>query len=413
MRRPRIPLVALLLVAACAAIEEDPADSVEWLIAHGRYEAAVARAAEIAEANPKSESAARIHREATLALLLERGRRLTFADRDVEALAQFDEALELCPERPEPVMWIQKTRNKLAEHYLEMGLELHASDQLEQAIDAYESSLKYDPKNRSALTGMAEATFAINYRAGLGRQYYEDGLHSLYGGGLEQARGDFGKSSKYQQSAQLDQRKAQVAGEIALSRIAVAEGLEAEGKWDAARNEYRFALALDPENARAKAGKDAAAVEAHAAQKYRDAQMELVRGRIEKAVVLAEEGARITQRQKELFEGLQNQVQEAKLERHYRTALSFERDGKFPEAVAEYEELLKAAAYYKDVLTRKETLEDFIERADRLYAQAQAETDPQKRIEILKQILQFWPDYRDVSDTVRELTKAQQPQQPQ
>ncbi|MBK7874338.1 MAG: hypothetical protein IPJ77_01040 [Planctomycetes bacterium] len=135
-----------------------------------------------------------------------------------------------------------------------------------------------------------------------------------------------------------------------------------------------------------------------------------MRGRLDKALELTDEGTRITQKQKDRFEGLKNRVQEARFELTYKDALAFERDGKFQEAIERYTALLKLAAYYKDALTRKETLEDYVQRAERLYTQAASEGDVAKRLDILRQIAQFWPDYRDVADQVRELSKTARPQ---
>ncbi|MBI5364271.1 MAG: hypothetical protein HZA53_13915 [Planctomycetes bacterium] len=403
-------LATLLLVSACGTTAVDKQGTVEWLIVHGRFQEAVDRAAAKAKDHPGDEQAQRTYREAQFAQMLESGRRLSFADRDLEALDLFRRATELAPDRNEAVTWIEKTRRKLAEHFLEIGLEAHASDKLDEALVAYESALQFDPGNRGALTGMADATLAVNYRAGLGKAYYEEGLRSFKDGLLGQADGEFGKGDKYIDSPQLDQRRKQLAVEMAAARMTVAATLVEEAKFDAARNEYRLALALDPGNAAAKTGKESCDLESHAAQIHRDAEMAIVRGRLDKALELAEEGARLTVLQKDRFEGLKNRVQEARFETIYKEALAMERDGKFPDAIVRYGDLLKIAAYYKDALTRKETLEDFVVRADRLYSQAAGETDATKKLETLRQILQFWADYRDVADQVRELAKTVTPQ---
>lgn len=403
-------LAFVFLLTACSSTPEEDRGSVRSLIRHGRFQEAIEKASAAAQAKPDDADAQRILREAEFALMLEKGRRLSFADRDIEALEVFQAAAEHAPERNEAETWIRKTRHKLAEHYLEIGLEAHASDKLTEAIAAYESALRFEPGNRGAIAGMADATFAVNFRAGLGKAYYEDGLHSFHAGLLGQADGELGKADKYLDTPQLEQRRNQVAVEMAAARVVVAGTLVNEGKFDAARNEYRLALALDPANAAAKQGKASCDVESHAAQIYRDADMAIVRGRLDKALELAEEGARTTVLQKERFEGLKNRVQEARFEAIYKDALALERDGLFPDAIARFDDLLKIAAYYKDALTRKATLEDFVARAERLYTQAASEADAAKKLELLRQILQFWPDYRDVSDQARELAKTITPQ---
>lgn len=396
-------LPVLLVLAACSSNGARDEDSIDWLVAHGRYEEAVRKSAAAAQKKPGDAKLQQRHRDATLALLLEQGRRLTFLDQDEAALVKFGEAAELAPERIEPKMWIKKTRHKLAETYLERGLELHASDKLAEAIEAYDGALRYEPDNRSAQTGLAEATLAVNYRTGLGKAYYEQGTRSLSEAWIERARHEYDAADKYLDDEKIDARKRQVAVELAEARTSVAAQLEADEKFDAARNEFRLATRLDPKNTRAIEGKARCENEAHVAELMRDANNDITRGRFDAALKKAEEAGRLTLAQKERVEGLKNKIAEARYDTFYKEALSLERDGKYPEAVARFGDLLAIAAYYKDALTRKETLEDFIRRADLLYSQAAAETDPVKRSDLLRQILSFWPDYRDVQDQLRAL----------
>jgi len=402
-RTPFRCLPVLLVLAACSSNAARDEDSIDWLVAHGRYEEAVRKSAASAQKHPGDAKLQQRHRDATLALLLEQGRRLTFLDQDEAALAKFGEAAAIAPDRVEPKMWIEKTRHKLAETFLERGLELHASDKLAEAIEAYDGALRFEPDNRSAKTGLAEATLAVNYRTGLGKAYYEQGTRSLSEALLVQARTEYAYADKYLDDDKIDARKKQVDVELAEARASVAAQLEADEKYDAARNEFRLATRLDPNNTRAVEGKARCENESHVAELLREANNDITRGRFDPAQKKADEAGRLTVAQKERVEGLKNKIQEARYDALYKEALSLERDGKYPEAAARFGDLLAIAAYYKDALTRKETLEDFIKRADQLYSQAAAETDPAKRSDLLRQILSFWPDYRDVQDQLRAL----------
>jgi tetratricopeptide (TPR) repeat protein len=397
-------LPALLLLAACSSNAAKDEDSVDWLVQHGRYEEAVTKAAAAAEKHPNDAKLAQVHRDATFAWLLEQGRRQTFLDNDFDALVFFSHALEVAPDRPEARMWIQKTRHKLADTWLEKGLELHASDKLEAAIEAYDTALRFEPDNRSAQTGLAEATLAVNYRTGLGQAYYDQGTRSLSDARLAQANHEYAAADKYLDDEKVDARKRQVNVELADARTSIAAQLEQDEKYEAARNEYRLASRLDPNNTRALEGKARCEIESHASELQRGALNDITRNRLDEAMKKADEAGRVTTAQKERVEGLKVKIQEARYDTYYKEALSLERDGKYSEAVARYGDLLALAAYYKDALTRKETLEDFITRADNLYKEAAAETDPAKRSDVLRQILQFWPDYRDVKDQLRALT---------
>jgi hypothetical protein len=71
-----------------------------------------------------------------------------------------------------------------------------------------------------------------------------------------------------------------------------------------------------------------------------------------------------------------------------------------------YGELLEKAQFYKDVIARKDTLEQYMRLAAELYEKAAAETAPEKKLEYLQQIRVFWPEYKDVQVQIGELGKT-------
>src|SRR5262249_16598127 len=153
----------------------------------------------------------------------EQGRKETFRDHDLEALATFRQAKELDPSSAETAAWIHKTVRKLSRTWLERGLELHASGKLQEAVDAYEKALESTPGDPSALNGLGEAIIQINYREGMGKQYFEDGIRALSGYFLEQAKSRFSYSDKYQPAeAKTLQRGSQVDTLLAQQRVTVA-----------------------------------------------------------------------------------------------------------------------------------------------------------------------------------------------
>ena len=396
------PLLAAL--AGCASTATDTASDVDHLIEHGRYTEAVELSAALREERPQDPEAVEAHRRASVAFLLEQGRRLTFEDRDVDALHSFAKALEIAPDSPEVVAWIQKTRVKLAERWLETALELHANEDLEAAVDAYEQALAYLPGDPSAVNGMASAIVQINHRAGLGKRYFEEGVHALADYWLEQARSRFSYAGKYQPEDQrTGDRRVHVDRLLAGQRAAVAAQFEGEGRWAAAYNEYRLALALDPDNAEAKVGLERTKKEARAARLIEETRMELVRGRFEQAQQHIDEGEAGSEHQKDLFEGLRADLETARNERLYSEALALELSGDFEAAIERYSALLERTPYFKDVLTRKDTLVEYVSDASELYARAEAATEPAEKLGLLRQIAVFWPDYRDVRGQIEAL----------
>ncbi len=87
----------------------------------------------------------------------------------------------------------------------------------------------------------------------------------------------------------------------------------------------------------------------------------------------------------------------------YGIAIDLERDQLFAEAIGAYGVLLEATDYYKDAKARRETLQEYIAIAADYYGRAMAAETPEKKLESLRAIAQFWTDYRDVQDLIRSL----------
>lgn len=397
--------VALCLAAACAATDESAREKVNKLVAHGEYGDAVRVAKQEADQKPADPQAVELYRQASIAYLIDEGRRLTFADRDLEALALFTEAYTLDPDSYEAYSWLDKTQRKLSWMWLEKALELHANDDLEGATAAYENALKYSPGSSSALAGLATSVAGLNFRSMRGRGYFNEGLRALAEYWLEQARSRFAYATKYHPTdPHPRERRDQVDALLAQQRVAVARQLENKNRFAAARGEYRAALLLDPSNEEAKLGKERCADETKAADFLRDARMAILRGNFDQAEKLVDQGLAVTHAQKGLFEGMQARVHEARLQKLYAEGLSYERDLLYEKAVEVYAEILKETDYYKDVLARKDTLEQYIRLSADLYAKAEAATDRDEKVKYLEQIRLIWPEYKDVDKQLKALT---------
>jgi hypothetical protein len=407
MTRPAELLVLLPLLCACGAGSKPRgAARIDDLVQRGQYEQAVQEAAALVEQDPDDPVALDSHRMASVAWLMQQGREATFEDEDVTALRYFREAARLAPDDPIVSVWVDKAKGKLARRWRELGQELHAEDELEAAIDAYARSLEFVPGEPSTLASMGNAVLVVNHRAGLSREYYSEGMRAMSDYWLEVARSRFSYSHKYDaESERTERRLEDVRHLLAAERLAIGRQLEQDGRWGAARNEYRLALALEPENAGARAAFDQAEVEAAAARVLDEIHMWILRGDLEKAEELIAEGLETTEHQDDLFEGARAEIEEARLSAMYEKALNFERDFLYEQAIAGYAEVLAETAYYRDVLTRKETLEEYVRRAQELYERSRGE-EGAKRLETLRQIETFWPGYRDIDVEIAKLRDA-------
>jgi hypothetical protein len=399
---------ALLTALACVGCaSSDPhKEDVEWLVYHQRFDEAVRVAARDVEQNPDDPAAVALHRQATIAWYLEQGRRATFEDQDAEAIELFHKAVEIDPHSEEAADWLRKTQRKVALLELQDALEFHANDQIPEAVDAYERALAADPAVPGAKEGRELAILLLRYRAGLGTRYFKDGLHAYSDYWLEFARSRFSYAEKYQhEDERASDRKNQVQELLAIQRLAAGRVHEDNGRYGAARGEYHMALLLDPENPDAKEALERARTEQSVMEKLKLARIEIVRGRPEKAQQLAEEALVATRSQKDFAEGVLAELRESRFETTYRDALSLERDYRYEDAAARYDELLAEAQFYKDAIARRDTLREYVSSAADLYAKAEQAATPEEKLAALRQIELFWPEYRDVPKQIRALEK--------
>ena len=396
---------AIVLAAGCAATDATARAKVNDLVAHGDYAEAVRVAKSEADKRPGDPAASELHRQASIAYLIDEGRKLTFVDRDVEALALFTEAHTMDPDSEVAFSWFDKTRRKLAWSWLGRALELHANDDLDGAAEAYRQALEFSPGDTGALAGLATASAGLKFRDLRGRGYFQDGLRALSEYWLAQARSRFAYAGKYEPNdPHPKQRRDEVNALIAQQRVAVARDFEKKRRYAAARGEYRAALLYDPSNEEAQHGKARCAEETHAADLLRDARMAMLKGHFDRAASLIDQGLALTREQKDLFEGMQARVAQARLDKLYDEAVSLERDSLYEQAVEKYGDILKETDYFKDVLARKDTLEQYIKLAAELYAKAQASDDKAEKMNYLEQIRLIWPEYKDVGAQLKALS---------
>jgi tetratricopeptide (TPR) repeat protein len=409
-RAHRTLLTACLALAgalgSCAETGEPSGHSVAWNMRHLQFERALELAQAEVAAHPGDPAAAEQLKRAQLAALMERGRRLTLDDQDVEALKVFEVALELDPASTEVGEWIQKTQLKLGDAWLQVAIEQHARGNQAGALDAFEQSLRYHPGYDVALKGMAEVVKEVNHRELLSQKYFAGGVHALSDYWLERASAFFAYSNKYKpkQEHTLERTK-QVNLLLAQQRQKIAQAFEEDGLFGAARNEYRVALALAPDDPPSKAALERCTKEVLAQRKLEDANYQIMRGNFERAEKLIEDGLALTLMQKDLFEGARAKIDEQRHEIVYQAALALEKDQRFAEAIEKYQELLGQAGYFKDTLARVDTLKGYIVLADELYKKAGEASDDKTRLDLLQQIRIFWPEYRDAAEQVSELER--------
>jgi len=398
------PGLVLTAAAACQSHEVGRERDVVSDIQHGRYDEALAEARRQAEANPDDASAQALHLEAQVAWILDRGRDQVFHGDLARGLEHFEKARALAPTHPTVASWIEKTRAQLAVQWLDAAAENKGPDNMAEAERCYEKVLQYDSDNRDAIRGLSQLLLLKNYRAGLSKTYFDDGVSSFRELLLEQARRAFQVSLVYVENEPAAVRAEQVEKMLAEERLAQAKQLEADGLFFAARNEYRLVLLIEPANAEGRDGLDRMDREARATRTLAEADMAIRRGQLAAAEETLAQAGTLTDVQRDQVSLLLSGIEEKRMDDLYRSARTLSDDYRYPEAVAAFAELLTLAPEYRDAALRKATLEEFIRLAEEFYAKATETEDDAVAEEYLRAIHPVvWPGYKDVVGRLQEI----------
>ncbi|NOT30594.1 MAG: hypothetical protein HOP15_09135 [Planctomycetes bacterium] len=412
---PGLALAGVVLagLAACNGPASDREQRVVEAVQQGRFGEALEHARRFAQANPDDPKSQALYRDAQIACLLDQGRDEVFHGDLTRGLGLFEQARAIAPEHPTVASWIQKTRAQLAVEWLDAAAARSGPEHLDEAEGCFEKVLEYDPANEGARQGLAHVLLLKNYRAGMSKTYFDDGLSSFQELMLERARRDFQISNRYRENEPASLRGQQVEEMIAEDRLDQASRLESAARYFAARNEYRLVLLIDPDNAAGRAGLDRMDREARATSTLAEADMAMRRGefaRAEESLAVAE---LLTEAQRDGVSLMQSGIEVQRLAEKYDAAQSLWRDFRYPEAVVAFDELLALAPEYEDAARRRATLLEFIRMAEEFYPKALEATDERVAEEYLRQIQLVWPEYKDVVERLKaiEARKAEEPEE--
>ncbi len=405
---------ALVFFAACAGTSDRRPSrlvEVERLTRQGDYaEAArlsVALLDDLSADSPYYEDVREAQRNVSLASGLDRSRSLLLAGDNEAALALLEELDVAHPGQLPVAAWLDRARTKLADTWFQEAREHQANEDFLAARDAYLRTLDYDPDHPLAPGSLEDLQRVVEYRAQLAKDYYNDGVRSLSDENLSEADWNFGKVPKFDRANERAlKRRAEVNRVQARERADRAAGLAKDHRYAAAASEYRAASQLYPESELLVNKTEQMRVEAKADGLLSEGRFMLLRGEIDRGEATLREGAGLTAVQGERFEAALASVDDARVTKAYQLALDLEHDFRFTEAIEGYAEVLAARDFYLDTRTRIDTLRGYVEDAERLYAEAAATSDDEEKLELLRQIEIFWPEYRDLPEQIERLAKG-------
>lgn len=402
----RLGTCLALVAASCSSTDEarEHESDVSYLVTRERYEDAVRVAHE--RWQRKDDATTREeYRLASVAYLLDRARAQSLANEDDAALETLAQAHAIAPDSPEVLEWELKTRDKLATRWFNRARDRHTDDDLPGALAGYEAVLSYVPDHPEALSGIQRVVEQLEYRDGLSKGYYNEGLGALRDWELRLAENRFTYARKYRHwDEKPGRRLAQVQEELAVEMGQAALEDEVNGYYAAAQLQYRLARLLDPENEVAAAGLARMQVEVEADELLDKGEMWILRGEYAKAEEVLGQGRALTAVQHERFDEALAGIEDARNATLYEEGLNFERDFLYPEAAASYRNLLGRVDFYQDARARLTSLEATMAEVEELYASlGDLADDPAREREVLARIDALWPEYRDIEQRLAAL----------
>lgn len=407
------PALLALLALACASGPrgaEARIESIQSLTRDGDYvraaRASVQLLDELDQSSALRPQVVALQAEISVASGLETVRQMVFDGREVEALPVVEELKAAHPDVEAIDAWMERVRTKIADGWFEKARVAVAEERFDDARRAYAKSVEFDPTRIVVQNLLTELDRVEVWRAEVAEEVYFSGVGHLVDGRLLEAAGDFGKVGKYrEQPTRARQRVSEVNVLLAQARVASAAALVADGHFSAAAKEFEEAARLNPNSDRIAADLERMRAEARANQMLIEGRSMILRGELERGAVELTAGLELTELQKDVFQKELDGIGERRVQAAYDRALGLEHDFRFEQAVTAYEAILESRDFFKDCRARIDVLEDKIAEAERLHAEAAQAEDEATELSLLRQIEVFWPDYSDIPDRIRALTK--------
>jgi len=399
-----------LLGASCASTAgtDRRIEGIQDLVREGEYVAAAEASADLTESlSEGSDARARAERlqvEVSIASGLASARELSLADRDTEALAIIEELDAAHPGYPVIDEWRLRTREKLGRRWFRAAREAVAAEDFDAARAAYARSIEYDPTPSLSEDLLADLARIEDYRAQVAEDLYYGGVRLFTDLQIAEAVNRFEAVQKYDEGNEKAlRREAESKSVLADDRAAEGERLAAMGFYSAAAKEYVQANRLDPDDERISALLAELRVEAKVQEDLINAQSMVLRSEFDDAVALLGDALERTKRQRESVQAAIQAAEDARTEARYRRAVDLQYDFQFERALGVYDEILGGRDFYKDVRARADALRGYVADAERLYAAVEASEYDAEKLDLLRQIEVFWPDYRDVQERISAL----------
>ncbi len=403
--RPALVLLAALALG-CAGTSRRPAERAalaELLL--GRYENAYREVRKGLAEHPGDPRLLKLEKALRPRALVDRARRLTFDERNEEALAVLARALELAPDYEPALAWRRKVRAKIGERLTDEGLVALGYGELDKALARFQEALGYAPGSRRAKRGMQDVARRFQERRKEAEEHFREAVRARQFLDWERVYYE----ASWAVELDPDRKDAldlelTAAAELAAKTRRIADDLAAAKSWRAAARLY-----LEAADYAAEAGlgwADAARRQAETMEReakgrdtIRRCQAAIARRDFAAAERALREAEKLCLLDRTPLGRLANDLRLARLEALVERARALQREGRLAQAARSYD---AAAKLDPDGVwaQRARNLREDLARARRLYDQgfrAMEEGKLEEAMAAWREIMAFAPGYKDTS----------------
>lgn len=403
-----------MALAGCGAPSELREAEKAW--ERGDYIAALDYAERALSESPDNQRVRSFHRKARLRGLTQLGQRLVFLDRDKDAIAVLERALELDPYDFYAQEWISKARLKLAQRGVKRAKAHVVSGELDAAQLEFQRAIEYDPGNINAREGLAVLNEAKAKRVDRSRSEFLHGLRARAGGELAVALYHFRIAvEKDPANDQAREAMDEVRAELGRSRLETGKREEAAGSFRAALMDYEIAAEMMPDDEDIARRLEICRKEVRAEDLVGEAELQLFRGEYSEAREKLEEAFGISVQQKIDIQDLLVVAREREAADDYQVARDLELQDRFDEALEAFRALDEKMPGFRDTRAVIARLDATVSAARTAYAAGLEAEKNGEFDEALRQYVEAviaWPTYEDVAERIERLRAMQDPQAP-
>jgi tetratricopeptide (TPR) repeat protein len=400
--------IALSGLSACTSSAE-VLDRSQFLAEQHNFHKAYWIVANALDENPGDPDLGRAFWERRLDYLLDRGQQLVFHEQENEAIAEFQKALALDPENRSAKLWIQRSREKLAESALRLAETLVSEGNLPGALKLYNKALSHVPEIPEAVEGIKKVNERYQKRTEKSSERYLLASRARGEQKFRQSHYQSGLAEELDASNEKAKELRVVAGRrLANELLDRARASEEKGFYAAALHDYEQVKADLPEAEGIDERIAAMGREVKARGLCEEAEMLTRKGEFDEAEKKLDEAFQMSKSERATVSGQMLDNKRHRSDELYQNAKDLELEHDYEAALEAFKAIDKAwpSQGFLDVKARISGLESYIEEAEKSYKAGRAAEKAGKlkeAIEHYEEAVLVYPGFKNLERRIAEL----------